>query len=115
MKKTDKKIEKALRESLTNVCDLALENVSGFLWLTHLVNFNSYPSSLKIICVFETDIMLSNAMDNNQHELFCRWISDELSKANLIVKSLSKHISFDTEEACQRSHNGKWDERLSRL
>jgi hypothetical protein len=115
MKKSDKKIEKALREALTQVCETALGSVSGFVWLTHLANFNSFPSSLKIVCVFECDADLANARESKQDEYLCGLIADELNKVNLAIKSLREIIQFDTEEACERSHNGKWNDRLHRL
>ncbi|MFT2096888.1 Fis family transcriptional regulator [Marinomonas sp. 2405UD66-6] len=115
MKKSDKKIEKALREALTQVCESALGDVSGFVWLTHLVNFNHFPGSLKIICVFEKDEDLISAREAKQDEYFGRLIVDELNRAGLSIKNLGQSILFDTEEACERSHNGKWNERLHRL
>lgn len=115
MKKTDKKIEKALRDALTRVCDTALGSVSGFVWLTHLVNFNAFPNSLKIVCVFESDAGLSKAREVKQDEYLCHLIVDELNDVHIPIKNLRQHILFDTEEACERSHNGNWNERLNRL
>ncbi|MDB4837885.1 Fis family transcriptional regulator, partial [Marinomonas sp.] len=76
MKKSDKKIEKTLRDALTTVCETALETTSGFVWLTHIVNFNAFPSSLKVICVFETDDDLSTANHNKQTDHLNRLIVD---------------------------------------
>ncbi|ETX11313.1 Fis family transcriptional regulator [Marinomonas ushuaiensis DSM 15871] len=115
MKKTDKKLEKALRDGLTQVCETALDSVVGFVWLTHLVNFNAFPSSLKIVCVFENDADLANARESGQDEYLCRLITDELSEMGVSIKNLRELIQFDTEEACERSHNGKWNERFKRL
>ena len=115
MKKSDKKIEKALRDALTQVCETALGSVSGFVWLTHLVNFNAFPNSLKIVCVFEIDVDLSSAREAKQDEYLCRLITEELNEVNVSIKNLNQHILFDTEEACERSHNGKWNERFNRL
>ena len=55
MRKTDKKIDKQLRETLTQVCDTALKDYCGFEWLTHTVNYSDFPSSLHITCVFDTN------------------------------------------------------------
>ena len=54
MRKSDKKIENQIREVLTDVCEDTLKSYEGFLWVTHTVNYSSFPQSLKIICVFET-------------------------------------------------------------
>jgi len=113
MKKTDKKIEKALRDGLIEVCEKALGSVQGFVWLTHLVNFNDFPNSLKVICVFEEDCDLSNLFDSKQDDYLRHLIDSELKAVNISIKTLHQQIDFDTEEACQRSHNGKWNDRLN--
>ena len=115
MKKSDKKIDNALREALTNVCEAALGSVDGFVWLTHLVNYNVFPNSFKVVCVFETDEALSKAIEAKQDDYFYTLISDELNAANIKVNKLRQQVSFDTEEACERSHAGKWNERLAKL
>ncbi|WP_219703394.1 Fis family transcriptional regulator [Marinomonas lutimaris] len=115
MKKSDKKIDNALREALTNVCETALDSVEGFVWLTHLVNYNAFPNSLKIVCVFETDEALSKAIDAKQDEYFYQLISSELNAVSIRLNKLRQQVSFDSEEACERSHNGKWNERLAKL
>jgi len=115
MKKSDKKIDNALREALTNVCEAALGSVDGFVWLTHLVNYNAFPHSLRIICVFDTDESLSKAITAKQDDDFYTLISRELNKANIKVNKLRQQVSFDTEEACERAHGGKWNDRLAKL
>ena len=115
MKKSDKKIDNALRGALTNVCETALGAVEGFVWLTHLVNYNSYPNSLRIVCVFDTDESLSRAIEKKQDDYFLSLINAELSAVNIKVPKLRQQVSFDTEEACERSHAGKWNERLAKL
>lgn len=113
MKKSDKKREKSLREALTQVCEKARYSIQGFAWLTHLVNVRDFPSSLKVICVFEKDCDLSRLFDAKQDEYLTRLIDTELRKVTPSIKMLHQQIEFDTEEACQRSHNGKWNDRLS--
>ncbi|NVK75074.1 MAG: Fis family transcriptional regulator [Oceanospirillaceae bacterium] len=115
MKKSDKKIDNALREALTNVCEAALGSVGGFVWLTHLVNYNAFPHSLRIICVFDTDESLSKAITAKQDDDFYTLISGELNKVNIKVNKLRQQVSFDTEEACERAHGGKWNDRLAKL
>ena len=112
MKKSDKKIDNALREGLTGVCDIALGNVHGFVWLTHLVNYKSFPTSLKVVCVFESDRDLAKVREDNQDEYFYQLLSEKLSAVNIHIKTLRQQVYFDTEEACERSHSGKWNERF---
>lgn len=115
MKKSDKKIDNALRSALTNVCETALGKVDGFVWLTHLVNYDAFPNSLKIVCVFETDLSLSKAIEAKQGDYFYQLINRELNAVDIKHNKLRQQLSFDTEEACERSHSGKWNERLAKL
>jgi len=61
MRKSDKKIDNILRRLLTEVCDSALEIVDGFKWLTHLVDYDNFPESLSVICIFNTNSELAQA------------------------------------------------------
>ncbi len=113
MKKTDKKTDKAIREALTEVCELALEEVVGFKWLTHFVNYQRFPSSLSIVCVFESNSDLSSALSAHKDEYLRRLIKEKLGAVDIQLKNISQHVSFDTEEACQHDNGGKWYGRFS--
>ena len=115
MKKTDKKMDNALRDALTRVCDAALHRVPGFIWLTHLVNYRHFPDSLRIVCVFATDKDLSDAYEAKWDEYFYRLIGDELNTASVQLKDVSRYIGFDTQEACEKYQDGKWNKRLSQV
>jgi hypothetical protein len=112
MKKTDKKIEKALRQALTDVCEIALEQVAGFRWLTHVVNYNRFPDSLLIVCVFQADSELSSALVAHQDDFLRSLIREKLSGTGIYIKDIAQHVKFDTEQACERDHDGKWQERI---
>ena len=114
MRKSDKKIENSLRESLTHVCELAQEHVEGFEWITHLVNYDKFPQSLRIVCVFNTNAELSDAITNKQDEYLIGLIEQELAKMAIKVGDLTNKGSFDTEEKCSSQAEGKWDLRLKR-
>ncbi|MDH3978061.1 MAG: Fis family transcriptional regulator [Gammaproteobacteria bacterium] len=113
MKKSDKKIENSVRKALTKVCEAALDEVAGFKWITHLVNYNNFPESLSVICVFETNNDLSSALGANKDEYLRNLIKEYLGAANIPIKNIAQHVNFDTEEACRNEHRGKWHERFS--
>jgi len=113
MRKTDKKLDNALREALTDVCEVALEQFEGFQWLTHLVNYNAFPSSLSIVCVFEENAHLAAFFDRKQDDAFCQLIKEGLFRLDIGIKDWRKHVSFDTEENCMIENNGKWHERFA--
>ena len=112
MKKSDKKIDNTLREALTEACDVALENIYGFKWLTHRINYNAFPESLLILCVFETNAMLSNAQTSHQDAYLCDVIEEKLKRSGISIRHLKQHIHFDTEENCNHEHDGNWKARL---
>lgn len=114
MTKTDKNTDHLIRVALTEVCDIALENIAGFIWLTHQVpNYKTLPECLSITCVFETDEAARLAC-NLKHQLsIYELISEKLSSLNIKVKNIQQQVNFDSEEACQRQHNGNWKKRLS--
>ncbi|WP_028300097.1 hypothetical protein [Oceanospirillum beijerinckii] len=112
MKKTDKKIEKNLITALTHVCDAALDRVEGFQWLTHIANFNKFPESLSVICIFDSIDNLEQAKASAEVEALYALIGRELKAANIAISDVARHVCFDTEEECTAEHDGKWSVRL---
>lgn len=112
MKKSDKKTDNAIREALTEVCEVALDNVDGFQWLTHFVNYSDFPNSLSVVCVFETCSDLSSALNEGKGDYLCGLINQYLGAMGIQLKDIEKHVSFDSEEACRNDNDGKWNQRL---
>lgn len=108
MRKTDKKLDNALREALTEVCDMALEKYEGFAWLTHFANYNCFPGSLSIVCVFDTNEQLAKANDESLRAM----IEQKLGSIDVKIQDIRQQVSFDTEENCKRENGGKWHERF---
>jgi hypothetical protein len=112
MRKSDKKVENQLIISLTEVCETSLKNYTGFQWLTHLVNYNNFPLSLQIVCVFDTNDNLSNFMQSSECCEFNHLIQTKLFEIDINLKNITNHISYDTEENCKKDNKGKWADRL---
>jgi len=112
MRKSDKNIENKLRLAFTDVCESALKDVEGFHWLTHLVNYSNFPNSLKVICVFETNQHLDNYLLCNNNNHIQSLIQCELNKLDIKLKNVTNHVLFDTEENCEKQHQGNWAKRL---
>ncbi|MEZ9237683.1 Fis family transcriptional regulator [Shewanella sp. 10N.286.52.A9] len=110
MKKTDKKIEKQIIQTLTEVCDRLLEQYPGFEWLTHTVNFNAFPTSLKVVCIFENDAQLTDLVLNKEDVYIQNLIIHQLQQQG--IKLQTKQIVFDSETRCEAQHNGNWAKRL---
>lgn len=112
MRKSDKKIDNQLRTVLTEICESALEDIEGFKWLTHTVNYSNFPKSLKIICVFDTNESLDKYLLSNSNDQLQRSIEQELNKLEIRFKKIVNHVLFDTEENCDAQNNGNWALRL---
>ncbi len=112
MKKTDKKLDNQICKVLTNACETAKSQVDGFQWLTHLVNYNQFPESLLIICIFDTKTELEQAQQESQNLVIVSLIKNELKQINIRFNDIKSHVLFDTEEACEVQHNGNWQKRF---
>ncbi len=106
MRKMDKKIEKQLRTTLTEVCNIALKEIHGFQWLTHQVNYSNFPKSLRIICVFDTDGNLSAFNQSSEKEKLNSLIQKKLAQVNINLKNTSKHTHFESEQSLRIANKG---------
>lgn len=112
MRKTDRKTDNQLRLVLTDVCEITLNEVNGFQWLTHLVSYSNFPKSLKVVCVFDTNENLASFISKDNQKDLTSLIQVKLHEVDVIVKNMTDHILYDTEENCKKEHNGKWADRL---
>ncbi|MFV7784552.1 Fis family transcriptional regulator [Shewanella marisflavi] len=121
MTKTDKKRDKALRELLTLMCVEAKECFAGFQWLTHQVDYGRFPSSLKVICVFDSKASLAEFKAAGQEAQLKIMLADALSGLSglngisglkLSSKQLDSVLQLDTEEACVSKGPGHRAKRL---
>lgn len=102
MRKTDKKIDNAIIEALTEVCESALKQYSGFLWLSHLVNYTNFPRSLQVICVFDSEeYLIQFNAHPNQRELRTL-IKQRLSEIGVAIND--KQVTFVTKDQCRKYH-----------
>jgi len=113
MKKMDKKIDKKICKALTKACEIAKVEVLGFQWLTNLVNYNQFPESLSIICVFDTKTELEQACQQKKDQLIVGLIKSELEQINIRFKDIKQHVSFDTEEVSVVVDKEKWQNSLN--
>ncbi len=113
MRKSDKKIDKQLCQQLTEVCSKALENIEGFQWLTHVVNYSNFPKSLRVICVFDTNQHLDSYLQSTNPDYLQSLINIALAELNIKLNNIANCVVLDTEQNCQQQHKGNWAMRLS--
>lgn len=114
MRKMDKKRDNDVRRALTDACDQALDDIPGFCWLTHTVDYANYPASLRVICVFDTDEALAQAYNGDDVATLRNIIEKALREIDVPLRTPSRQIRFDTEQTCEREHGGNWSARLSK-
>lgn len=99
MKKAIKKFEATIEKSLNLVCEQAKVDIHGFVWITHTADFNNFPTSLRIICVFDTQKSLELAQKSGQKIQLIDNIFEQLLLNKIMIDSPTKTIGFDTEES----------------
>lgn len=113
MRKTDKKVDNQIIKQLTWVCEFALKEIEGFQWLTHTVNYQRFPQSLLITCVFDNDLNLTQFMNSTAPEKLRGIINEKLAEIKIKLPNVKQQITYDSEQSCQRQHQGNWTKRLS--
>lgn len=97
MRKSDKKTENQIREVLTEVCEDTLKGYDGFLWVTHTVKYSSFPQSLKIVCIFDTNQDRANFLVGEGPQHVSTTIQKAFNKVGVQFKNVDKQISYDTQ------------------
>ncbi len=112
MRKTDKKMDNLICQTLTRVCEQALKDYDGFSWLTHQADYSRMPKSLHVTCVFSQNHQLDEFMASVHHKACIQLIQQHLHSVGIPLSA--KAISFDTEQRCDAEHGGNWAKRLAR-
>ncbi|EEX94548.1 hypothetical protein VIOR3934_08074 [Vibrio orientalis CIP 102891 = ATCC 33934] len=107
MRKTDKKTENQIRDVLTEVCEDTLKGYDGFLWVTHTVKLSSFPQSLEIVCVFETNQDRASFLEGEGQQHVSATIQNAFNKVGVQLKNVGKQISYDTQQNREHGHQRK--------
>lgn len=105
--------ERLLVKTLTQACETAKGEITGFAWLTHTADPNAFAHTLEVTWVFETLADKRLAQTHAKARIF-ELTGIALAEANIEVKSLEHTVRFDSEEQCLSSHGGDWHARLAR-
>ncbi len=108
------RMERQLIDCLTRACEAGKAEIVGFSWLTHLVDYQRFPSSLKVTWIFDTQANRDRALANGQGERIAELTAKAFSEAGICVSTVSAHLNLDSEELCRRIDAGNWQQRLAR-
>jgi hypothetical protein len=110
-----RQLDQELVRSLTRACEAAKAEVEGFAWVTHAAQWDNFPASLRLVWVFETKADVEQALEKGYGERLYALSTEALSESGIQVQKITAHVSFDSEEECQRVDHGNWQLRLDRL
>lgn len=94
MRKSDKKIENKLRIALTEVCDFALNSIAGYQWVSHTVNYDVFPGSLRITCAFMSQQAIDDLKHSQQDLVLKKEITKKLAAAEIKISDVNKQVKF---------------------
>lgn len=96
MRKSDKKIDNQIRQALTQLCENHLKDLPGFCWITHTVNYQQFPQSLNVTCVFDDDDALSHFEQSDASIKTKARIINALNPLDIKQNILNQCIHFTT-------------------
>jgi hypothetical protein len=106
-------IERELVRVLTRACETAKCEIPGFEWLTHRVDYNHFPASLRVTWVFDSDASMNAAMiSQDKHRIEALTLAG-FEDIGIAVVNVAAHVQMDSKERCDAVHGGDWDVRLS--
>ncbi|PRN03253.1 hypothetical protein A0O30_18410 [Pseudomonas sp. LLC-1] len=108
------RLERELVACLTEACETAKAEIVGFSWLTHRLDPEDFPGSLRVTWVFEQEAEKAAAVAGEAKARMLTLTRLALEQAGIQLDHPAWHVRFDSEEACKQSHAGDWIKRLNR-
>ena len=112
-KRNQAQIERRLVKHLTDACETAKGQIPGFVWLTHSVDFEAFPASLKVVWVFDNQVNKDFALADGEARFMVELTTRALVDANINVRQVANHVFYDSEDECLRACGGDWVKRLA--
>jgi hypothetical protein len=106
-------IERELVRALTRACETAKCEIPGFEWLTHRVDFNQFPASLRVTWVFDSDASMNAAIGSQDKHRMEALALAAFEDVGIAVANAAAHVQFDSQERCESIHGGNWEARLN--
>jgi hypothetical protein len=114
-KREQSRIERTLAATLTDACEAGKAEIVGFEWLTHDVDYQRFPASLRVIWVFASQAEQDAAIAKGQERLMQALTAAALQAADIALENPAVQVRLDNEQQCLRVDGGNWQQRLTRL
>ena len=108
------RIERTLAATLTDACEAGKAEIVGFEWLTHDVDYQRFPASLRVIWVFASQAEQDAAIAKGQERLMQALTAAALQAADIALENPAVQVRLDNEQQCLRVDGGNWQQRLTR-
>lgn len=113
-KREQSRIERTLAATLTEACEAGKAAIVGFQWLTHDVDYQRFPASLRVIWIFASQAEQDAAIARGQQGLIQNLTAAALQAAAIQLDTPAVHVHLDNEQQCLRVDGGNWQQRLAR-
>ena len=90
-------IERRLIATLTEACETAKAEIVGFCWLTHEVDYQRFPASLRVTWVFQDQAQLDRALASGEGERMLELTAVALREAEVAFQQIATHVQFACE------------------
>jgi hypothetical protein len=114
-KRDHTRIKRRLVATLTEACEIAKAEITGFEWLTHQVDYQAFAKSLRVVWVFDTRANKALALSGGQDARMRELTTAALRDADVEPVNADRCVTFDSEEECHLQDRGNWAMRLTRL
>ena len=91
-------IERELIRTLTLACETAKSEIVGFQWLTHDVDYERFPQSLRVTWMFDSEASRARALASPDKARMLELTQAAFDEVGISVASIAEHVAFLVEQ-----------------
>lgn len=91
-------IERELIRTLTLACETAKSEIVGFQWLTHDVDYERLPQSLRVTWMFDSEASRARALASADKARMLELTQAAFDEVGISVASIAEHVAFSVEQ-----------------
>lgn len=90
--------ERELIRTLTLACETAKSEIVGFQWLTHEVDYECFPQSLRVTWMFDSEAHKAHALAGSDKARMLALTLAAFDEVGISVSSIAEHVAFAVEQ-----------------
>ncbi len=94
-------VERELVRTLTLACETAKSEIVGFQWLTHEVDYERFPQSLRVTWMFDSEANKARALASSDKARMLALTLVAFDEVGISVSSIAEHVAFSVEQAAR--------------